>query len=100
MKKSNSQESIVYGYPVNTVTVTTCDILYQKWSTRKRLYARNATGLTMDIEYADTLPLCTSADRPTILALHGAPGSHVDFKPFIEYFASKNVRIIVPTYPG
>lgn len=66
------------------------------------MYAKMTEGLTVNVDYADTLDLCHNSEKPpiTILALHGAPGSHEDFKPFIEHFGSKNVRIIVPNYPG
>lgn len=89
------------SYPVKSVTITTCGPLYQQWASKKRMYAKMADGLTVKVDYADTLELCQSEDEPiTILALHGAPGSHEDFKPFIEHFGSRNVRIIVPNYPG
>ena len=64
------------------------------------MYAKATDGINVKVEYADTLDMCTSEDPVTVFALHGAPGSHEDFKPFIEYFASKNVRVIVPNYPG
>lgn len=100
-QQRHSVDTIETTYPVKSVTFNTCSDLYLQWSSRKRMYAKAALGLAVRIEYADTIDQCTNVDQPlTILALHGAPGSHHDFKPFIEYFGSKNIRIIVPNYPG
>ena len=97
-------ESTTTTYPVKSVTFTTCGDLYQQWISRKRMYAKAAAGITLNVEYADTGDLCqpsTIEQEPiTILALHGAPGSHHDYQPFIEHFASLGVRIIVPNFPG
>lgn len=90
----------VYPYPVSSVIITTCASLYQKRALKKPLYGRARNGLTIEVEYADTLSLCSGPDVPTVLALHGAPGFHDDFKPFLEYFGARNVRLIVPAYPG
>ncbi|KAI2807613.1 hypothetical protein RDWZM_005117 [Blomia tropicalis] len=99
-QQRHSVDTIETTYPVKSVTFNTCSDLYLQWSSRKRMYAKAALGLAVRIEYADTIDQCTNVDQPlTILALHGAPGSHHDFKPFIEYFGSKNIRIIVPNYP-
>ena len=87
-------------YPVKSVVINTCAHLYQQWAPRKRMYAKAAQGLTVKVDYADTVDHCHSQQPITILALHGAPGSHEDFKPFIEHFGTKQVRIIVPNYPG
>lgn len=90
-------------YPIKSVVLTTCASLYQQWASRKPMYARAAQGLTVTVDYADTADLCSlqAPDQPTttILALHGAPGSHEDFQPFIEHFGQKRERIIVPNFP-
>lgn len=100
----NLQTSSTYSYPVKTVKITTCATLYQRWAlTRKAMYAQAMNGLKLQVEYADTIDLCKNyeneSDLITIVALHGAPGSHEDFEPFIKYFSNKNIRIIVPNYP-
>lgn len=65
------------------------------------MYAKATDGINVKVEYADTLELCDPDQEPiTIFGLHGAPGSHEDFRPFIEYFGAKKIRIIVPNYPG
>lgn len=98
--EQQEQQQINYSYPVKSVVITTCGQLYQQWASKKRMYAKMTKGLTLKVDYADTLEQCHSAEPVTILALHGAPGSHEDFKPFIEHYGSRNVRIIVPNYPG
>ena len=94
------EEQTHHPYPVKSVVITTCGPLYDEWSSRKRMYGKAAKGLTVKVDYADTEELCQSKQPITIVALHGAPGSHEDFQPFIEYFGARNVRIIVPNYPG
>ena len=90
-----------YSYPIKNVELNTCASLYESWSDRKRMYARASTGISMFVEYADTIERCPQPDlAPIILALHGAPGTHEDYRPFIEHYAKRNVRIIVPNFPG
>lgn len=102
-KNTKSKESL-YPYPVKTVQINTCSSLYQNWAkTKKLLYAKALDGLTIPVEYADNIDILSLNEKQsfvTILALHGAPGSHEDFKPYIQYFTRKNIRVIVPNYPG
>lgn len=102
MRKEKSTSSLAYTYPVASVVMNTCGSLYQRRAAKKPMYARAVDGLTLEVEYADTLSLCTGAPENlvTVLALHGAPGFHDDFKPFIEYFGAHNVRLIAPAFPG
>lgn len=102
MLKEKLTGSLAYTYPVSSVVINTCGPLYQRKSIKKPMYARAVNGLTLEVEYADTLSLCAGSTEqlPTILALHGAPGFHDDFKPFTEYFGTRNVRFIVPAFPG
>lgn len=91
-----------HRYPVKSIVINICSSLYREWASRKRIYSKAINGLTVKVDYADTAELCESSSNSTttILALHGAPGSHEDFEPFIEYFGSKAIRIIVPNFPG
>ncbi|KAH9522659.1 hypothetical protein DERF_006225 [Dermatophagoides farinae] len=101
----HQQQQQQYPYPVKYVTINTCSSLYRQWSkTKKSLYKRAIDGLDLLVEYADTIDQCHTDDDDdvnmiTILALHGAPGSHEDFEPFIQYFGSKKIRFIAPNYP-
>lgn len=99
------QQQRQYPYPVKFVTINTCSTLYRQWSKlkKKSIYKRAIDGLNLEIEYADTIDLCRNKDNDnliTILALHGAPGSHEDFEQYIQYFGSKQIRFIAPNYPG
>ena len=60
------------------------------------------SGVEMDVEDVDTHVDRNSKkeDVPTILAVHGAPGTHRDFAQLIEHFAAKGVRVIAPTFPS
>ena len=101
VNNNDNLEAQKQPYPIKSVVINTCATLYQQWASRKRMYAKASQGLTVKVEYADTEDLCHTESQPiTILALHGAPGSYEDFQPFIEHFGAKNVRIIVPNYPG
>nr|XP_027204498.1 uncharacterized protein LOC113798201 [Dermatophagoides pteronyssinus] len=98
------QQQRQYPYPVKFVTINTCSTLYRQWSKlkKKSIYKRAIDGLNLEIEYADTIDLCRNKDNDnliTILALHGAPGSHEDFEQYIQYFGSKQIRFIAPNYP-
>ncbi|KAF7493312.1 hypothetical protein SSS_07981 [Sarcoptes scabiei] len=87
-------------YPIKYVHINTCSHLYRNWAlNRKSMYAKHPNGLDLLVEYADNIDNLTGSNHPIIVALHGAPGSHEDFAPFIQYFTSKNIRMIVPNYP-
>jgi len=93
------------SYPVKHTCVTTCGQLYQKWKLKKPLYEKAPeAGVTIDIEYADTLNCINndnnSDNHQVVLALHGAPGSHADFETVIKHFSDAGVRVIAPNWPG
>jgi hypothetical protein len=94
------------NYPVKHICITTCGELYQKWKIKKpKLYEKAPkNGITIDVEYADTLNAINndneSDNSQVVLALHGAPGSHSDFAPIIEHMTDAGVRVIAPNFPG
>jgi len=56
-------------------------------------------GHEIDIDYIDTLPNADGDSVPTIVMLHGTPGSYYDFFKFIAAFGS-SCRIIAPNFPN
>ena len=60
----------------------------------------------MTIEFADTLATFDSSgneitrNSPVVLCLHGAPGSHRDFKHFIRHLQQTGHRVVVPNFPS
>jgi len=103
---TRKQDEQPIDYNVATVSITTCGDLYNEWRTKKRLYKSvNANGLTIDVEYADTLHQIDGNGHeidelaPVVVCLHGAPGSHRDYSHFIKYFSQMGKRVIVPNFP-
>lgn len=93
-------------YPTSLVTVKVCGSLYQEWSAKKSLYKNSPIdGIPVNIEYADTLGTIDSTGElitlssPVVVCLHGAPGSHRDFKHFIKNMQETGHRVIVPNFP-
>lgn len=99
MTHSDSEESVcelvdenvfseLHIYPIKTVSFQTCGQLYCLWKARGKRNYRNIpnleNGLTVNVEYADTLGQLDSDNNPvtlssrTALCLHGAPGKHKD----------------------
>lgn len=94
-------------YPVRSVEVPICGELYQKWSETRSWY-RNvpAQGILTKIEYADTL-YCKDSNgdeittmSPIVVCLHGAPGSHQDYRHLIKDLTQTGHRVIVPNFPS
>lgn len=99
------EETIVY--PVSSIAINICASLYQEWSSSKSLYKDiPEEGIPVTIEYADTLNTHDSqgneikVDSPTVLMLHGAPGSHNDFKHLIKDLQETGHRVIAPNFPS
>ena len=78
-------------WPIHSVQISTSHL---RWYDKEE-------GLEFHVKYLDTGsgPIDTS-QTPTIVALHGGPGSHVDFLPIIEKLVNQGVRFICPNFPG
>ncbi|EPB78115.1 hypothetical protein ANCCEY_02755 [Ancylostoma ceylanicum] len=61
---------------------------------------RNNKGdlIKLDAVYQDSMP--EGGQRATIFAVHGAPGTHADFKYLVSQLRNNNVRMIMPNFPG
>jgi hypothetical protein len=100
------------GYAVGQVEIQTCGLLYEKCKRKKTVHVKDPSkGLKLMVEYADTkytTPTNNNTNEsihdwdhaPTVLALHGAPGSHQDFAPLIKYLSKHGARVIAPNFPG
>ena len=102
-KRSDS----VPDYPVKTIEAKVCGPLYAELRDKKSLYhGISDDGIPVKIEYADTLYTCDasgkeiSSNSPTVLCLHGAPGSHRDFKYMIKHLQQTGHRVVVPNFPS
>lgn len=94
-------------YPVKTVEVKVCGPLYAELRDKKTLYRDvPEDGIDVKIEYADTIHTYDASgkeitrDSVTVLCLHGAPGSHRDFKYMIKHLQQTGHRVIVPNFPS
>ena len=57
--------------------------------------------MKFNIEYCDTKDYVQKPNAPTILAIHGSPGTHNDFQPYVERLSKAfDVRFIAPNLPA
>lgn len=97
------EERVDWPYRDHTVTVHTCAELYKDWRRWKPGY-QNAPphGIEVDIPYLHTgLDRATSGwrERPTVLLLHGAPGSYRDFAQLVPFLDKNGINVISPLWP-
>lgn len=103
VRSSDSQPD----YPVKTIEVKVCGPLYAELRDKKTSYRDvPEDGILVKIEYADTVHTYDASgneitrESPTVLCLHGAPGSHRDFKHMIKHLQQTGHRVIVPNFPS
>ncbi|XP_074660492.1 uncharacterized protein LOC141912954 [Tubulanus polymorphus] len=77
-------------WPIQYALVDTCD----------SLWLEKLDGMKFSVGYIDTKPLGTVHYGPTVLLLHGTPGSHRDFLPLISPLVDRGVRVIAVNFPG
>lgn len=108
-RNSVRQSDPVPEYPVKTVDVKVCGPLYADLRDKKipgRTVTTVEDGIPVKIEYADTLYTIDlsgneiTSNSPTVLCLHGAPGSHRDFKYMIKHLQQTGHRVIAPNFPS
>lgn len=83
---------------LHRISLTVCQSLYAGAGPRDKWFLRSGpkSGLPLNINCVDTKP--DDPTRPTLVALHGCPGSHLDFIKLIEHFGPE-YRVIVPNFP-
>ncbi|XP_054152588.1 uncharacterized protein LOC128951363 [Oppia nitens] len=119
---ATSYQSFSSSQHVYRMSLNTCQSLYDRkhiddyysdaeedyqQKNRNKWYIRFApeTGVKVNVEYVDTNP-DAAADCPTIVVMHGFPGSYRDFDRLIKHFGGdddngkQNVRLIVPNFPN
>lgn len=92
-------ESRTFPYAVHRAEFTTCEAYYQSLLAQGRGRRWPLTGVTFDVAYVDTHPDAPPT-KPTVVALHGCPGNHLDFKELTAFLDGKGVRVIAPNFPG
>ncbi|XP_037569145.1 uncharacterized protein LOC119449926 [Dermacentor silvarum] len=92
-----------WPYTEHIVKVHTCAKLYQDWRKWKPGY-QNAPpeGVEVELGYMHTgldRPAAQREGCPTVLLLHGAPGSYRDFTQLVPFLDSHGVTVISPRWP-
>lgn len=77
---------------------TTCRDFYASKATKILYRNGTAAGVKVNMRYLDTDPDGKSKS-PTVLAIHGSPGSYRDFADLIIRLQFKGYRVIVPNLP-
>lgn len=102
-KKEEAKEQSASDWPYTDrwVTVRTCGELYRDWRHWKPGY-QNAPpqGIEVPVRYLHTgLDRAWDAGRPTVLLLHGAPGSYRDFTDLVPFLDRVGATVVSPTWP-
>lgn len=92
-----AEEVKSWTFPLHHVEFTSCPTLYDGLTQTDE--DRSSTALFFKAAYIDTNPYA-DANTTTVLALHGSPGSHLDFKSVVTSLAEKNIRVIALNFPG
>lgn len=56
--------------------------------------------IELKLSIVDTHPGKAGHGLPTIVGVHGIPGSGMDFDPLIRMLSDKGIRFVAPTFPG
>jgi predicted alpha/beta-fold hydrolase len=83
------------------VLIRTCQNVNSDPKIRKSFMFRKcpASGIDYTVHYVDSLP-AAKVIAPTVLTVHGAPGSYNDFDPLLHQLADRGFRVIAPNFPG
>lgn len=105
MSEENNASSSGFQPDAREISIKCCGQLYAQWRDRRRVYKKvaNKGGILMNIKYVDTaktMDPAILARAPTVLAVHGAPGSYEDFDFLFEHLKSFGIRVIAPNFPG
>ncbi|KAG8191695.1 hypothetical protein JTE90_016482 [Oedothorax gibbosus] len=95
---SCTQDGSVYK-----ICFKSCGNLYEKWRKEGRYRKLPRGDIEFSVKYSDTHKyenVCQSSPVPTVVALHGAPGTCKDYFSLSSYLKQNGVRVVVPTFPG
>lgn len=103
-KKRRFVTDDTFEFQERSITFTTCKDLYRKLKREPPPFAflphlfQNCPeeGIEVQVEYIDTSP--EDKTKPLLVALHGVPGSYMDFAKFAQYFTS-SYRVVAPNFP-
>ncbi|KAI1305925.1 hypothetical protein HDE_01134 [Halotydeus destructor] len=97
-REQSSSTGASFQPPVKSVRISACAELYRKWSATRKAYRKApANGIEFDVEYVDTI--VPDKKQPVVLVLHGAPGSHAEYRSLTQHLSKLGFRVIVPNLP-
>ncbi|KAF8791126.1 uncharacterized protein LOC129961012 [Argiope bruennichi] len=90
------------NFPEKTVTVYSCENIYDKWKKERTFYRIPKSGIYATMRYIDTLEQTEKTKgkrQKTVLIIHGIPGNYGIFSSLIKALSDNGVRVVVPTFP-
>lgn len=86
-------------YPVNSIRLSFGSL----WSAEREIYHHSWIEfhiLVLQVPYVHSGLDRDRRGGPTIVAIHGSPGTHRDFDALIPAVDHMGANVIVPTFPG
>ncbi|XP_015903276.1 uncharacterized protein [Parasteatoda tepidariorum] len=101
-EKDLSKRKVEVNFPEKTVTIYTCENIYNEWKKDGTFYKIPESGVFAKIDYIDTGVNKTAFEKPpkTVLCIHGIPGNYSVFNHLINDLSNEGVRVIVPSFPA
>lgn len=91
-----------FDFPENQIEIQTCGELYKTWKREKMFRKLPVGNLIFNVSFIDTRPDFPNKykENPTVLALHGSPGSWKDYTLLTSFLHERGYRVIAPSFPG
>lgn len=88
-------------YKERHVTVHACADLFREWKRTRPGYKHvNEEGISVPLSYIHTgQDRQAGPNAPVVFALHGAPGSYLEFDSLVPVLDAQGASVIVPTMP-
>ncbi|GIY35441.1 uncharacterized protein CDAR_239241 [Caerostris darwini] len=90
------------SFPEKTVSVYSCENVYDKWKKDQRFKRIPKSGVFATIRYIDTLESKDDNSHKrlkTVMCIHGIPGNYGVFSSLIKALSENGIRVIVPSFP-
>ncbi|GBM64093.1 hypothetical protein AVEN_74398-1 [Araneus ventricosus] len=102
VEKNGFKKKDNLNFPEKTVTVYSCENIYDKWKKDRTFNRIPKSGVYATMRYIDTFEECEVSNdkrRKTVLCIHGIPGNYGIFSYLIKALSDNGIRVIVPTFP-
>lgn len=81
----------------DSVQIRTCTKTYATQRDKYIFKQCPPEGIDVNVKFVDT---GISQKQPTVLALHGAPGTFGDFSSMANFLTNRGIRFIAPNFPN